>query len=173
MPAVRPCRRRRTAARGAVIATDGKQSRVGGDPRDHFGPNPLVSASGVGRSRSREHDRALVQADAIPVVGEATQEHNVLATLRQAHGSKAMVSRRSDASLELAQCDDLSATETSSSERTNSAIRRAGPAHVSPGLEQTAPGAQRRSGRLRRRSHDRECRRPRTRADHAARREQG
>ncbi len=89
----------------------------------------------------------------------------MLAALQQALPIEATTSRLSLTSSQLAQCDDLGATETSLSERANSAMppRRSAPAHASPGLEPTAPGAQRRSGRLRRRSHDRECGRPRTR----------
>jgi hypothetical protein len=52
-------------------------------------------------------------------------------------------------------------------------VDRAAGAHVSRGLEATAPDAQRRTERLRRRSHDRECRRPPTRAKPGARRNQG
>ena len=81
-------------------------------------------------SASRERDRGLAHADAIQVVGEATQEH------ARAGSASASASNRSDDLkpkfdvVANGAMRNLSAAETSSSERTNSAIRRAGPAYV-------------------------------------------
>jgi hypothetical protein len=108
--------------------------------------NPIVGSFKPARSQSRE---------------KRLKGTVVLAALQQALRREATTSRRKSTSSQMAQCDDLGATGTSLSAGANSAMPPR--LHAPPGLEPTAPGARRRSGRLRRRSHDRECRRPRIR----------
>ena len=97
--------RARFRPRGAVwnsrrrtIAIDGERSCDASKRRDRFATDAILSGRRGGRSRSRERDRRLVRAEAVPVVGGAAQKHGraccVSASTLERRGARARDRRR-------------------------------------------------------------------------------